>query len=242
MTWTRRGALLGGAGLALAGVGFGLRRRRRPRLDVPPPRRRPNILVVVTDQERARHLLPAAVPLPQRDRLMARSTVFRNAMTTSNLCSTARGALYSGQHPQNNGLWENTPLPYAPALRPHVPTLGTLLQDLGYHTAYFGKWHLSKLPHGRVVGADRIRSLFQSYGFETSAQDGERDGAQHGYVHDPATARASARFVHQAAAGERPWFAAVNFVNPHDVMFFCTGPDQVRSRLNPFPDRILPAP
>ncbi|MEO0600716.1 MAG: sulfatase-like hydrolase/transferase [Myxococcota bacterium] len=243
MSLTRRGALIGGIGLAAAGLGaLVTRTQTRPRLRVAPARERPNLLLIVTDQERARHLLPAAVRLPQRDRLMARSTVFRQAMTTSNLCSTARGTLYSGQHPQNNGLWENAPLPYAPPLAPHVPTLGSLLQDVGYHTAYFGKWHLSRVPTRHGSGERGMRELLRAYGFETSAQDGERDGTHHGHIHDPSTARTSARFVHAAADQERPWFAAVNFVNPHDVMFFSTGPEQVRSRLSPFPDRVLPAP
>lgn len=243
MRLTRRSALIGGVGAAAGGLcAFAMKSKSRPHLHVAAPRERPNLLLIVTDQERARHLLPAAVRLPQRDRLMARSTVFRQAMTTSNLCSTARGALYSGQHPQNNGLWENTPLPYARPLWPHVPTVGTLLQDLGYHTAYFGKWHLTAISGRDKGGARRVRDLFRSYGFETSAQDGERDGTHQGHVQDPSTARATARFVHEAADGDRPWFASVNFVNPHDVMFFSTGPDQARSRLNPFPDRILPAP
>ena len=44
-----------------------------------------NVLLIVTDQERARHLIPSRVPLPQRDRLMEQSTLFHAAQTATNL-------------------------------------------------------------------------------------------------------------------------------------------------------------
>jgi arylsulfatase len=248
---SRRAVVLGTLGaLGLAGGGYlvgrslatsSVKRVRLPRARGA-GRRAPNVLLVVTDQERARHLIPSGLPLPQRDRLMEGSTVFHNAHAATNLCSMSRGNLYTGRHAQNNGVWENTPLPMAGDLRRDVPTLGHLMQDAGYTTGYFGKWHLTSMGSTHHPGRDAMRDLFQGYGFQESDQDGERDGTWYGWRYDPESARNALAFVERHRGGDAPWFAAVNFVNPHDIMFFMTGEHQRRTRLIDFPDAIRPAP
>lgn len=243
---SRRTALVGAGALAATygayrAVRPGNAGRPRVALDTPTGRR-PNILLILTDQERARHLIPNKVSLPHHDRLMAGSTVFRNASTVSNLCSMARGIIYSGLHPQGNGLWENTPLPYSGGFRKDIPTLGTMMQDAGYTTGYFGKWHLSHFGVDDAVGHETIADTFGQFGFEHTDQDRERDGAHHGWKYDPLSAASTAQFIADQKSGDKPWFAAVNFVNPHDIMFFKTSEHQQQSRLNDFPDVILPAP
>ncbi len=250
---SRRTLLLGGAGLGLLGGALALSELVAPDgpLRVPLGRapgngrgrgRAPNILLVTTDQERARHLIPSGVPLPQRDRLMEGSTVFRNAHAATNLCSMSRGNLYTGRHAQNNGVWENTPLPIASDLRLDIPTVGHLMQDAGYTTGYFGKWHLTSLPFHDHPGHAHMAKLFASYGFHESDQDGDRDGALVGWRYDPESADAALGFLERHRADDTPWFAAVNFVNPHDIMFFMTSEHQRRTRIMDFPDQIQPAP
>lgn len=245
-----RRTLLAAASIAALGgsAAFMLTRKRppdasaRPRADLKAEVRRDlNVLFILTDQERARHLLPK-VPLPQRDRLIERSTVFRNAMAVTNLCSTSRGTIYSGRHPQTNGLWDNTPLPYASDLRLDIPTLGTMMQDAGFTTGYFGKWHLSSLPDEEPIGAEKFAALVARYGFDETDQDGERDGPRYGFRFDPKTAASAAAFIRRSKDGDKPWFAAVNFVNPHDIMFLKTSDAQAHSRVLRFPGTIEDAP
>lgn len=243
---SRRTALIGAGAITAAYGAYRLvcpGQAERARADLTlPSGKRPNILLVLTDQERARHLIPSAVNLPHHDRLMADSTVFRNASTVSNLCSLARGIVYSGLQPQSNGLWENTPLPYSGGFRKDIPTLGTMMQDAGYTTGYFGKWHLSHFDVDDAVGSETIAKTFGGFGFEHTDQDRERDGAQHGWKYDPLSAASAANFMAEQKGGDKPWFAAVNFVNPHDIMFFKTSEHQQETRLNDFPDVIMPAP
>ncbi len=201
-----------------------------------------NVLLIVTDQERARHLIPSGVPLPQRDRLMDGSTIFRAAHTATNLCSMSRANLYTGLHAQQNGVWENVPIPNAGQLRRDVSTLGHLFQDAGFATGYFGKWHLTAIDEVNPPGADYMHDLLSGYGFEHNAQDGERDGTQGGYRYDAGTADAAIDFMARQRGGERPWLAAVNFVNPHDIMFFQTSEHQLASRIMDFPHPIRVAP
>lgn len=132
--------------------------------------RRLNVLLVVHDQERARHLIPEAVALPQHDRLCANATSFTNAHAATNLCSMSRGNIYTPRHAQNNGVWENTPLPFASDLRTDIPTVGQLFQQAGYATGYFGKWHMTAIDETQAVGREAMRKLFASYGFEDSDQ------------------------------------------------------------------------
>lgn len=243
---SRRTALLGAGAIAAAYGAYRLVApstvaRQRAALKAPQGRR-PNILLVLTDQERARHLYPAEIELPHHDRLMADATVFRNGSAVSNLCSLARGIVYTGQHPQHNGIWENTPLPFAGKLRGDIPTVGTMMQDSGYTTGYFGKWHLTHFGVHEKVGRETIARTFGNAGFEVTDQEGDRDGAHAGWEHDPASAASAAKFIRDHKNTGKPWFAAVNFVNPHDIMFFKTAQHQEDTRLTRFPDAILPAP
>ncbi|MFP8878574.1 MAG: sulfatase-like hydrolase/transferase [Myxococcota bacterium] len=201
-----------------------------------------NVLLIVTDQERARHLIPAGVPLPQRDRLMERSTIFHAAHAATNLCSMSRANLYTGLHAQRNGVWENVPIPNAGQLRRDVSTLGHLFQDAGFITGYFGKWHLTAIDEVNPPGVDFMHSLLSSYGFEHSAQDGERDGTQGGWRYDANSADSAIEFIDRQRHGDRPWLAAVNFVNPHDIMFFQTCERQRATRIMDFPHPIQIAP
>ncbi|MGF6701223.1 arylsulfatase A-like enzyme [Paraburkholderia sp. MM5496-R1] len=218
-----RRQLLIGAGIAVAGAMIGARalgKAKRPRAHFGARRaRQPNILLVVTDQERHGSLLPQGLHLPHRDRLYERAMRFSGMNGVTGLCSMARGNIYTGLHYQYNGVYENVPVPFAHDLYKSVPTLGTMLQDAGYETAYFGKWHLSHLP-SQPVGTDRMRALLASYGFAISDQDREFDGALAGFDADRGIAEKAAQFIGSRRNARQPWFAAVNFVNPHDIMYF----------------------
>ncbi|MFT5484893.1 MAG: arylsulfatase A-like enzyme, partial [Halieaceae bacterium] len=194
----------------------------------------PNVLLIVTDQEQSWELLPSILPLPNRERLQQRGVYFNNAYVNSAICAVSRAALYSGTTGQNNGVWDNTPLPYIEGLDPQLPTIGTILRDQGYSTGYFGKWHLtpSNLKMGAVgdsllyqhgeaqPGPVAMAELFRQYGFDNSDQRGERDGTWGGAYFDSQTAKSSSDFIRSKAGSEKPWLTTVNLVNPHDIMFF----------------------
>src|ERR1051326_8615888 len=90
--------------------------------------RRPNILIVISDQFRAAHLGGMA----------RRVVLFRHAMTNQPVCAPARAILFTGRYPQENGVWRN-----GLGLRPGDATLATVLTSQGYSANYIGKWHLA---------------------------------------------------------------------------------------------------
>jgi arylsulfatase A-like enzyme len=204
--------------------------------------RRPNILFILTDQERPWDLLPTGLVTPARQRLAETGLSLSNYHIATPICSQSRGTIYSGQHAQNNGVWENVPLPYATDLFTDVPTLGSLMNDAGYHTAYFGKWHLTDLGHNARRSKAEIASVFKNYGFLESDQDREYGGTLSGYQDDQEIADIACRFLHRRSKGREPWFATVNLVNPHDIMFFETSAHQAKTRVLDFPDALAREP
>lgn len=183
---------------------------------------RPNILLIVSDQERQRSWLPEEVSLPWRDRLRAEGLEFTHHFTHSSPCSPSRASLFTGRYLEGHGVVDNVIMPEHRELPTTTPTLGTLLANAGYRSSYIGKWHLSHSPTPDM----------ESYGFaDWDGNDRHFMGWAGTGVHfDPIIAANAAFWLSRNAAGRgagggtgkngRPWFLTVALVNPHDVMWF----------------------
>ena len=211
-----------------------------------------NILFIVTDQERAR--LPAALPLPGHDRLKARATVFDNHFVHTAPCGPSRSTIYTGQHTQHTGVYLNPNSAPYPELPPEIPTIGHMLRQAGYRTAYKGKWHLTNEDRrydARVHDYPNDADYLEKYGFSQFNFDGDKTGLTwEGFQRDEATAADAAAFLYDqaqadvgAGADAKPWFLAVNFVNPHDIMWFDATGRQEQTRVAPnFVSPLMGAP
>jgi arylsulfatase len=104
-----------------------------------------NILMILTDQERymSPSDLPAGYRLPGHEKLASRGVVFENHQVASCVCTPSRSVIYTGQHIQHNGMFDNTNFPWSSDLSTDIPTVGDMLRRQGYYTAYKGKWHLT---------------------------------------------------------------------------------------------------
>jgi arylsulfatase A-like enzyme len=113
-----------------------------------------------------------------------------------------------------------------------------MLRDLGYHTVYKGKWHLSELP------TEGSREAMEPFGFSEYQDWGDVvGGPMDGLLKDPKIADEAVDWLTKRApevSATRPWYMAVNFVNPHDVMFFDTDGDETVQVKGMFP--IFDAP
>jgi len=177
--------------------------------------RRPNILLVVSDQERQRGWLPPSVTLPWRDRLLAEGLEFTRYFTHSSPCSPSRASLLTGRYLPGHGVFDNVIMPEHTELDPSVPTVGGLLRADGYRCSYIGKWHLSQDAHPDM----------ERYGFsDWDGNDRHYMGWAGTGVHfDPIIAANAAHWLRSnagGAGGDQPWFLTVALVNPHDVMWF----------------------
>jgi arylsulfatase A-like enzyme len=191
----------------------------RHQLGGEPAFRRPNILLVVSDQERQRSWLPEGITLPWRDRLRAEGLEFTDFFTHSSPCSPSRASLFTGRYLPGHGVVDNIIMPEHHELDATVPTLGSLLAGAGYRSSYIGKWHLSHSPTPDM----------EAYGFaDWSGNDRHFMGWAGTGVHfDPLIASNAAHWLREnalTAADEtvdrQPWFLTVALVNPHDVMWF----------------------
>lgn len=131
--------------------------------------RRPNILVLCMDQWDAHMRFPDAVPLPAMRRLEARGVSFDRQYCTVPVCTPSRATMWSGFHARLTGLWDNTNFAWINEFSTNVPTIGHLLREQGYHTAFKGKWHLLEAPRGE--------DALDSYGFSDYQQWGDMYGA-----------------------------------------------------------------
>jgi arylsulfatase len=181
--------------------------------------RRPNILLVVSDQERARGWIPDGMVLPHRQRLIDEGLEFTRFYAHASPCSPSRASLFTGWYVPQHGVVENVIWETHRELDPAIPTLGHLLRGAGYRTAYLGKWHLALTN----------KPDMEAYGF--SDWDGDdrhfMGWAGTGWHFDPVIAAQAADWLGQhagnGAAGSgsgEPWFLTVALVNPHDVMWF----------------------
>jgi arylsulfatase A-like enzyme len=211
-----------------------------------------NILFILTDQERL--FRPGELPndfrLPAHERLARKGIVFENHQINSCVCTPSRSVLYTGRHIQHTKMFDNTNFPWISSMSTDIPTVGHMLREAGYYTAYKGKWHLTK-EFETVNSLGTPEKIFtkemDAYGF--SDYFGVGDIIAHtrgGYLHDGIISAMGVTWLRghgkELAAQGKPWFLAVNLVNPHDIMFVNTDrpgePMQARNILG----HIEPAP
>ena len=140
---SRRDFVKGAGSAAIAvGAGLGLQGLQPARAQ---GNQKYNILMILTDQER--HMTAAQMPsgyrLPAHEKLASRGVVFENHQVASCVCTPSRSVIYTGQHIQNNGMFDNTNFTWSNDMSTDIPTVGDMLRRQGYFTAYKGKWHLT---------------------------------------------------------------------------------------------------
>ena len=187
---------------------------------------------MLTDQERFFRPgeLPDGYRLPAHERLAQRGTVFENHRINSCVCTPSRSVVYTGRHIQETKMFDNTNFPWISSLSTDLPTLGDMMRDAGYYAAYKGKWHLTKeFEMVNELGSPTkiFTKEMEAYGF--SDYFGVGDIIAHdrgGYLHDGIISAMSVNWLRgrgkELADQNKPWFLAVNLVNPHDIMFLNT--------------------
>jgi len=135
--------------------------------------RRPNIVVILTDQERSHVHWPEGLLerlMPSWNRLASQGLSFRRAYCAASQCSPSRACLLTGEYSNVNGV-PTLPDDGMPSL-PDLPNLASVLASAGYEVVWKGKWHLSfplslapgTPPSQEVWGPEDIPALESRYG------------------------------------------------------------------------------
>lgn len=193
--------------------------------------RQPNVIWIFGDQHRAHALGCNGDPnlhTPHLDRLSAEGINFTRALMGTPLCCPCRGSLLTGLYPHQCVPGHEYALPES------QPTLAHAFAKNGYHTAYFGKWHLDGFHErqGRAAlhtVAQPRRGGFDIWlGYENNNSPWDcwvhgHDGTgeqQHyrldGFETDVLTDLLLDHLSDRAQEPDRPFFAALSVQPPHN--------------------------
>jgi arylsulfatase A-like enzyme len=100
-----------------------------------------NVIFILTDDHRFDFMgFTGKVPwlkTPNMDRLAREGAYFRNAFVTTALCSPSRASILTGLFSHTHTVVDNqAPDP------PNLIFFPQYLQQVGYQTSFFGKWHM----------------------------------------------------------------------------------------------------
>lgn len=205
---------------------------------------RPNILFLMTDQMMGRVLEPGhPCQMPNFRELLARGVRVSQAYCPNPVCSPSRASLMTGLLPHSHGVLTVTHCmdDDQSLLRTRHPHWAQRLEQAGYSTGYFGKWHIERTNRvedfgwqvNGVSGEPRWKAhrekLIAGTPPTTYLSRGVIEGAEGyptstfwGVVDTPPerrgmgiTADMALNFL-QSQSREKPWCCFVSVVEPHD--------------------------
>ena len=150
----------------------------------------PDVVLILVDQMIADGMSCVGNPYantPNLDRIASQGVLFNRSYVTQPLSAPSRSSLQTGRFPHEVGIVKNSG-----KIRRDTPFLAQCVQEAGYRTAYFGKWHVMGISIG-----------------ETGYQDGNIKEV------DRETTKSAVRYINER--DEQPYFMAVSYMNPHDV-------------------------
>lgn len=180
----------------------------------PLPKGKYNIIFITTDQEVYMPSYPKESNYQAREYLRRIGTSFEKHYACSNVSTSSRSVIYTGKHITETKMLDNTNLAYQPDMDTSIKTVGDMLREAGYYTAYKGKWHIS-----------RHEDSLEDYGFSDWTEGSIYGSVWEGYHADGTIAQRSCDWLSEKGKklneNGKPFFLAVNFINPHDIMYFC---------------------
>lgn len=160
---------------------------------------RPNIIFIFSDQQhyQAVGCVDPYFRTPNWDRFASQAVRFEQTYCTTPLCSPSRATLMTGLMPRSHGVVNN-------GIHLRSQTIGKRLQESGYYTAYFGKWHLGDDPVA-TEGWDEKQGVYNEY------------VAPNRPLSDRETGDFALDFLNRVSDQDKPFALFVSFDEPHGV-------------------------
>ena len=162
---------------------------------------KPNILVIMTDQQSSQMLSITGnkwLDTPNLDRLARQGVRFEKAYATNPVCVPSRFSLQTGLYPSIIGVRHNESKVNSELNEKLIKhSLGQVFRNAGYETIYGGKVHLP--GHFNNI---------KTFGYSLLTNDSRGP-----------LARKSADYLLHKAGGNQPFFMFLSFINPHDICY-----------------------
>ena len=189
---------------------------------------RPNILVLINDDQRWDQVSCAEQPLipelrtPNIDRLAQGGVYFRDAFVTTPICAVSRASIVTGKYASTHGM-NHFQTPLAPeVLGKSYPAV---LHDHGYWTGMLGKWG---------VGTEGTQDVFDV--FDAWANQGAYFHAtDEGRIHNAEWLARRARGFLESRPPGMPFCLTISYKSPHHPY----QPDERDAQL--FDDLVIPS-
>lgn len=222
---------------------------------------RPNIILIVTDQQRYDSIRALGAPhadTPMLDRLVAEGTSFSRCYITAASCVPSRASLFNGLYPHTSGVlrnganWGRTWVELLAGAGYHCVNFGKmhtapLLAPAGFHERYnvenkdryldarwyFDEWDKALAANGLVKQQRELYRRREDYRERLGAFEWELPERLHSdnFVGDMA-----AWWINTRPKPEEPVFLQIGFVGPHPPY------DPTPAALDPYRDRTMPVP
>jgi N-acetylglucosamine-6-sulfatase len=217
-----------GAPFALAALGAGLLSNHEPPAHAQGGASERNVIVILTDDQRAGDL----VAMPETKQQIARRGVrFRRSWATFPLCCPSRATNLTGQYAHNHGVRGNFPPEGGVTAFDDSATTATALDEAGYRTGFIGKYvnGYTRLalqdPPYVPPGWDLWRAMGNAgfmWGWSQVVQGELRVwGSQHEHreYQTDVLARQARSFVRSSVEADQPFFLTVSTLAPHAERF-----------------------
>jgi arylsulfatase A-like enzyme len=161
--------------------------------------KRPNILLVLTDQQSADAMSwrigNKYLTTPAMDEIASKGVIFTNAYSANPLCVPSRTSIFTGLYPHQTKVQTNSDI--NEPLAGKIKHMGTIFKEGGYDTGYIGKWHMAfpaKSPSAH--GFEFMRSI-RNVGIDDEIPGGVEEFLK--------------------LKREKPFLLVTSFVNPHNI-------------------------
>ncbi len=178
---------------------------------------RPNILFILSD-DHSREAISAyggrnaeLAPTPNIDRIANNGVLMQNMLVTNSISGPSRAALLTGKMSTSNGFYQNEG---GILFDGDQMQYQKLLQQNGYTTSLFGKWHLYSTPQGFDhymihANSDQQGTYFDPI-YETNGVKTKREGyATH------ITTDAALEWLESGRDGDKPFCMMLHYKAPH---------------------------
>lgn len=159
-------------------------------------------------------LVRGDLKMPNVDRLAAEGTIYSQFYVNAGVCSPSRAGIMTGQFPGSLGIHDYLGNPKQNKahgmpdwVEPSIPMVTRLLQNAGYKTAHFGKWHLGSGPHAPKP---------EEYGIDDYKPC--NDGPMKRVGSTEMIADETINFLESSVAGKEPFYINAWLYDPHSPL------------------------